>query len=86
MFFFLQKCKTSKQIDDKEILTEAERLEVKDKAPLILANGLFDEDMLKQIPLYRKVFLRVSYLYVNLCQVLPACFLQLSVTQFTVHT
>jgi translation initiation factor 5 len=47
-------------VDDKEIMAEAERLEIKEKASLILANVLFDEDMLKQISRYRKVFLRVS--------------------------
>ena len=45
---------------DKDFLTEAERLEVKDKAPLILAEHLLDENVLSQLKLYRLHFLRVS--------------------------
>ncbi|OQV18266.1 Eukaryotic translation initiation factor 5 [Hypsibius exemplaris] len=58
---FVKKHKEGKQIDDKEIMVEAERLEIREKAPLILANVLFDEDMVKQIGLYRKVFLRFTH-------------------------
>lgn len=58
---FVKKRKESGKVDDKEIMTEAERLEIKDKAPLILANVLFDEDMLKEINNYRKVFLRFTH-------------------------
>ena len=47
-------------MDGKEILAEADRLDIKEKAPLILANVLFGEDMVKEIELYRTVFLRVS--------------------------
>ena len=47
-------------MDDKKIMAEAERLEVKEKAPLILARVLFDDDMCKQIGRYKKVFARVS--------------------------
>ena len=45
---------------DKDIFAEAERLDVKEKAPLILAEILLDEDMLKQLKQYKLHFLRVS--------------------------
>ena len=45
---------------DKDFLTEAERLEVKDKGPLILAELLLDENVTAQLKLYRMHFLRVS--------------------------
>ncbi|XP_055331939.1 eukaryotic translation initiation factor 5-like [Paramacrobiotus metropolitanus] len=57
---FVKKRKQGSQVDDKEILMEAERLEVKEKAPLILARVLLDTNMLKQIKDYRKVFLRFT--------------------------
>lgn len=46
---------------DKEILAEAERLEVKDKATLVLAELFFNADMLKQIITFRKYFLRFTH-------------------------
>ena len=45
---------------DKEILQEAERLDIKEKGPLILAELLLDENMIKQLVTYRLHFLRVS--------------------------
>ncbi|XP_057666631.1 eukaryotic translation initiation factor 5-like [Diorhabda carinulata] len=42
----------------KEILNEAERLEIKTKAPLILAELLFDQNILTQAKKYRTLFLR----------------------------
>ena len=44
---------------DKEILAEAERLDVKDKAVLVIAEIFFTENMLQEIKKYRKLFLRV---------------------------
>ncbi|CAH1173563.1 unnamed protein product [Phaedon cochleariae] len=44
----------------KEILSEAERLEVKQKAPLILAELLFDHNILAQAKKYRMLFLRFA--------------------------
>lgn len=44
----------------KEILNEAERLEIKAKAPLVLAELLFDQNILAQIKKYRMVFLRFT--------------------------
>lgn len=44
---------------EKEIISEAERLDVKDKAALVLAEIFFTENMLAEIVKYRKLFLRV---------------------------
>lgn len=55
-----QEKKAADKLDDKEILAEAERLDIKDKGPLILAELLFDENIINQIKKYRKHFLRVS--------------------------
>lgn len=40
------------------MVNEAERLELKTKAPLILANVLFDTDVVNQIKIYRNLLLR----------------------------
>ena len=45
---------------DKDICAEADRLDVKEKAPLILAEILLDENILKQLKQYKLHFLRVS--------------------------
>jgi len=47
----------------KEILTESERLEVKNKAPIVLCELLFDEKMMKdkQIAKYKNLFLRFTH-------------------------
>ena len=45
----------------KEIVVEAERLDIKDKAVLALSEVLFDSKMLSQIPKFRNLFLRVSF-------------------------
>jgi len=44
--------------DNKKIVNEAERLELKTKAPLLLADALFDEDVVNQIKTYRNLLLR----------------------------
>ena len=44
------------------IVQEAKRLDVFEKAPLVLAELLFDKNVQKQIKEYRAVFLRVSML------------------------
>jgi len=44
----------------KEIVAEAERLDIKDKAVLALSEVLFDKSMISQIPKFRALFLRVS--------------------------
>ena len=48
---------------DQEIMAEAERLEVKDKAALILVELLMNEKILAQIKQYRKLLLRVRVLH-----------------------
>lgn len=48
-------------LDAKEILTEAERLEVKTKAPLVLAELLFDEKIHIQIKKHRILLLRFTH-------------------------
>ena len=45
---------------DQEVLAEAERLEVKDKAALVLVELLLDEKCLAQIKQHRKLLLRVG--------------------------
>ena len=45
----------------KEIVAEAERLDIKDKAVLALSELLFDKNMVSQISKFRVLFLRVSY-------------------------
>lgn len=46
----------------KEIVAEADRLDIKDKAVLALSELLFDKNMVSQIPKFRALFLRVSVL------------------------
>uniref|UniRef100_A0A8C7KVF1 Eukaryotic translation initiation factor 5 n=1 Tax=Oncorhynchus kisutch TaxID=8019 RepID=A0A8C7KVF1_ONCKI len=46
---------------DKEILAEAERLDVKDTAPLILTELLMDENIRDQIKKYKRHFLRFTH-------------------------
>lgn len=43
---------------DKELVAEAERLDIKDKAVLALAEVLFDQNILQEIPKYRILLLR----------------------------
>lgn len=45
----------------KEILNEAERLEIKTKAPLILAELLFDQNILTQVKKHRLLLLRFTH-------------------------
>lgn len=44
----------------KEILNEAERLEIKQKAPLVLAELLFDQNILQQMKKHRMLLLRFT--------------------------
>ncbi|CAG9863205.1 unnamed protein product [Phyllotreta striolata] len=44
----------------KEVLSEAERLEIKTKAPLVLAELLFNQNILVQVKKYRTLFLRFT--------------------------
>lgn len=45
----------------KEIVVEAERLEVRDKAVLVLCELIFNENILQQIKTYRSLFLRFCH-------------------------
>lgn len=46
--------------DSKALLNEAERLELKSKATLLLADVLFDENVVAQIKEYRTLLLRFT--------------------------
>ena len=46
---------------EKDIVAEAERLEIKDKAPLVLAELLFDVNMVQQLKQYKTLLQRVSF-------------------------
>ena len=41
-------------------MTEAERLEIVNKAPIVLCELLFDENMVSQIKKFKRVFLRFT--------------------------
>lgn len=58
---YYQQKKESGTIDsaDKEILAEAERLDVRAMGPLILSELLFNENIRDQIKKYKRHFLRV---------------------------
>lgn len=60
---FVKQKKESKTIDaaDKEILAEAERLDVKAMGPLILSELLFNENIRDQIKKYKRHFLRFCH-------------------------
>lgn len=73
----LQQRKENATIDgaDKEILAEAERLDVKAMGPLILSELLFNENIREQIKKYKRHFLRVSEAECVSWRVgAPACF------------
>lgn len=59
-YSFVKEKKESNSLEKsgKEIVAEAERLDIKDKAVLALSEVLFDKNMVSQIPKYRAVFLR----------------------------
>jgi len=44
---------------EKEIVLEAERLEIRDKAPVVLAELLYDTNIIAQIKQHRNLFYRV---------------------------
>ncbi|RVE66347.1 hypothetical protein OJAV_G00106310 [Oryzias javanicus] len=62
-YSFVKQKKESGTIDaaDKEILAEAERLDVKAMGPLILSELLFDENIRDQIKKYKRHFLRFCH-------------------------
>jgi hypothetical protein len=61
----------------KEILREAERLEVKEKVPLVLAELLLTDKLLAQIKEHRIIFLGVSVTILTFYSV-TGCFRHLS--------
>jgi translation initiation factor 5 len=56
--FFVKAKKDNAIQDSKKLLNEAERLELKNKAPLLLADVLFDTDVLNQIETYKILLYR----------------------------
>merc|ERR1712154_367748 len=46
---------------DKEIFADAERLDVVNKAPIVLCELLFDDSMVAQIKKYKRVFMRFCH-------------------------
>ena len=66
----LSQSKIANGIDgtEKDIIAEAERLDIKDKAALVLAEILFTDNMVQEIKKYRKLLLRVStYVSIKSC-------------------
>lgn len=63
LFDFVKKKKEEGIIDssDKDIVAEAERLDVKAMGPLVLTEVLFDEKIREQIKKYRRHFLRFCH-------------------------
>ena len=63
IFYKLVKCRRDAgQLDNhKEFLAEAERLEIKTKAPLVLAELLFDQQIAVQVKKYRLLLLRFTH-------------------------
>jgi len=59
--FFESKLKNGGKLDDKELLREAERLDVRAKAGLILAELLFDGTILTQVKTHRIILLRFCH-------------------------
>lgn len=58
LLYFQQALNDGTIQDGKKMLNEAERLELKNKASLLLANVLFTEDLVQQIKQYRNLLLR----------------------------
>lgn len=63
MFFQFVNSKIANGIDgtEKDIIAEAERLDIKDKAALVLAEILFTDNMVQEIKKYRKLLLRLLH-------------------------
>jgi len=60
---YLKKKKENNYADasDKDVLAEAERLDIKDKAPRIMVEIFFDENILSQLKLFRNYFIRFTH-------------------------
>ncbi|XP_068084133.1 eukaryotic translation initiation factor 5-like [Anabrus simplex] len=63
MFEFVKARRDQGTLDSsyKELLAEAERLEIKSKVPLVLAELLFDQNIHTQVRKYRVLFLRFTH-------------------------
>lgn len=63
MYDYIKMCHAADECAKKgaDILAEAERLDVKEKVPLLLVELLFDENILTQIKKYRNLFLRFTH-------------------------
>jgi len=59
--FFVKAKKENMLQDPKLLLLEAERLDLKSKAPLLLCNLLFDRQILEQLKQYRNLFIRFTH-------------------------
>ncbi|KAK0408362.1 hypothetical protein QR680_003909 [Steinernema hermaphroditum] len=58
--YFLNAKKEGRLSDSKELANEAERLDLKTKAPLLLADVIFDENVLEQLKTHRILLLRFT--------------------------
>lgn len=62
---YLKNKKASDQLTgaerEKDIVGEAERLDIKEKAPLVLVELLLDSEILTQLKTHRNLFCRVSF-------------------------
>lgn len=58
----MQEKKKLNDLVSKDIVAEAERLEVMDKAVLVLAELLFTEDMANQMTKYSAIFKKVFFI------------------------
>ncbi|XP_064484975.1 eukaryotic translation initiation factor 5-like [Ornithodoros turicata] len=61
IFYNFVKARLDKNLDTKEVFGEAERLEVREKAPLVLCELLFDEGMATQVVQHRALLLRFTH-------------------------
>lgn len=61
IFYNFVKRRRDGALDAREVVGEAERLEVRDKAPLVLCELLFDEGMLGQVATHRALLLRFTH-------------------------
>lgn len=60
---YLKKKKENNYADtsDKDVLAEAERLDITDKAPVVMVEILFDENILTQLKSFRTYFIRFTH-------------------------
>lgn len=61
IFYNFIKGRRDASLDPREVVGEAERLEIRDKAPLVLCELLFDDQMLSQVATHRLLLLRFTH-------------------------